>query len=995
MADRAGPDVYSIAAHRGFADALVAGLLPRYAEDDFGLARLTLLLPSSRAARTVTEAFIRLLGETGQQGMLLPRMVVVGDLDLDDTLGPLLDPLDMPEIPPAIDPVRRLFVLADILRDEMGRDAPPAPALVKLARDFGQTMDRLLVEEVTPDELLSDRVLQLFGDLAGHWQKSLHRFAVVQRKWLAELERLGAVDAGTRRNLLFDAAARAWRTNAPETPIVAAGVTSASPSLARLLKVVSELPQGAVILPDLDLGMEDEVWDELGRAGARPTPEDAPFAKGDAATHPQYHLKLLLNRMGMARGEVRHWHRRGMGAAPPERSHAIGALFLPPEASTRWVDLPADRRRLSGVRLMESASPEAEAQAIALLARQALETPEKRVAIVTPDRALARRVVQHLRRWNIEADDSAGRPLSQTPAGRLLLLLAEVVAEDAAPVPLVGLLGHPLVRRGEERRAHLAALRAFDRRLRGPRQAPGLEPLDPVAAKAGVAEWWSDIKTILQPLVGAAQDMTLSDSLDLLVTAGEALCGEELWAQEDGRALSTFIEDWRLWSRETGFAIDPRDLHTVLLDALGDIAVRPPYGGHPRIAVYGLLEARMSRADMVVCAGLNEGSWPARTGAEPLLAPAVLRALGVPSAEFRIGLSAHDLAGALGAPEVVLSRSQRDADGPAIASRFWLRVKALLGGDLRASHEENAIPHIAEALDKPDEVTPATQPKPVPSHAQRQVPVSVTALDRLRSDPYQFYAAQIMGLRDWDRLDAEPTPAWQGELAHDILERWHLGEGEMHAIAQERLQEMNAHPLTRHLWEPRLLRALDWVQQTLDADGEREPVLFERRGEITYRGVSINGRIDRLDRLSDGRFAVVDYKTGSPPSGSQVEAGYALQLGTLGIMLEKGGFEGFEGSAEAFEYWSLAKSKSSETGFGYIETPLKTGNKRSGIPPEEFLPKALSFLENALDDYILGSAPFTARLNPDAPGYDTYDQLMRLEEWLGRDQDEPVGGERA
>ncbi len=996
MADPAGPartspDVYSIAAHRGFADALVAGLVPRYSEEGLGLGRLTLLLPSARAARTVTEAFIRLMGTGGQAGMLLPRMAVVGDLDLDDTLGPLLDPLRFADIPPAIDATERLFVLADILRREMGKDAPPAPAILKLARDFGQTMDRLLVEEVTPDELLSDRVLTLFGDLAGHWQESLHRFATVQRHWLAELERRGAVDAATRRNLLFDGAARAWKADPPETPIVAAGVTSASPSLARLLKVVSELPQGAVILPDLDLTMDSDVWDELGRAGARPEPDDTPFAKDDAPTHPQYHLKLLLNRMGIARGEVRPWHRKGMTAAPPERSHAIGSLFLPPKASTRWIDLPAEKRRLSGVRLMESAAPEEEAQAIALMAREALETSERRVAIVTPDRGLARRIVHHLRRWNIEADDSAGRELSQTPAGRLLLLLAEVLAEDAAPVPLVALLGHPLVRRGDgegtSRGDHLKALRAFDKELRGPRPAAGLEPLSAIAAKAGVAEWWQEMSAILAPLLDMTEATPLADSLDALVAVGEALCGEALWALEDGRALSSFIEDWRMRARETGFALDARDLHTVLQDALAQIAVRPPYGGHPRIAIYGLLEARMSRADMVICAGLNEGSWPARSGAEPLLAPAVLRALGVPASEFRIGLAAHDLAGALGAPEVVLSRSQRDADGPAIASRFWLRVKALLGGDLGSAHSEVAMPAMAAALDRPAEIIPATQPHPMPSAEQRKVSVSVTALDRLRSDPYQFYASQIMGLRDWDGLDAEPTPAWQGELAHDILERWHKGEGDLRDIALRQLDQMNAHPLTRHLWQPRLLRALEWVEDAIGWEEGREPVLFEEKGEITHKGVTINGRIDRLDRLADGSFVVIDYKTGRPPSGSQVEAGYALQLGTLGIMLEEGGFGARNGKASAFEYWSLGRNKDSETGFGYIDTPLKIGRKRSGIVPEDFMPQARKFLDEALDHYILGSEPFTARLNPDAPGYDTYDQLMRLEEWLGRDAD--------
>ena len=89
---------------------------------------------------------------------------------------------------------------------------------------------------------------------------------------------------------------------------------------------------------------------------------------------------------------------------------------------------------------MESAHPGEEAQAIAVLMREALETPERRVALITPNRGLAARVVALLSRWGIEADDTAGRPLPLTAAGRLFLLLAEVVAEQAAPVPLVALL---------------------------------------------------------------------------------------------------------------------------------------------------------------------------------------------------------------------------------------------------------------------------------------------------------------------------------------------------------------------------------------------------------------------------------------------------------------------------------------------------------------------------------------------------------------------------
>ena len=981
------PQVYSIAAHRGFADALVAGLLPRYSEPDIGLARLTLLLPSTRAVRTVSEAFVRLSGAEGLGGLLMPRMAVVGDLDLDETLGPLLDPLGAgAAIPPAADPTRRLFKLAQFVPAAMvalGREPPRGAALLRMTRDIARAIDRLLVEAVDPEALWQENVLQVLAEMSEHWKENTKLFYAVHAMWREELRGRAEIDAAARRNRLFARAAKKWRAEPPATPIVAAGVTSAAPELAELLRVVSELPNGAVILPDLDLSMSPEVWDELGEAGAPDS--DPPFARGDAVTHPQYHLKLLLNRMGVARGEVEPWHRAGLGKGPPERTHAISNLFLPPEASKAWVTLPADKRRLSGVRLLETTNPEEEAQAIALLVRQALAEPEKRVAVVTPDRGLARRVVHHLRRWNIEADDSAGRPLSQTAAGRLLLLLAETAVEEAAPVPLIALLEHPLVRAGEGRGSWLDNVRTFERKLRGPRPAPGLAALTLIAARAGVEHWWAGVAGILEPII-SDERQSLATLLDQLIAAAEAFCGDGVWAREDGRALSVLVEDLRLHAGETDFAIDPAELPAALRDAMDAVAVRPPYGGHPRVAIYGLLEARMTRAELVICAGLNEGTWPATPSLDPLLPPAVLRALGVPGADFRIGLSAHDLAGLLGAPEVVLSRAGRDVQGPAIPSRFLLRVKALLGRDLGERHMERETVALARALDDGERAPLYPRPEPRPSAEERLVRVSVTGLDRLRSDPFQFYASEILQLSELDPLDAEPTPQWRGTAAHKVLETWHRTGRPMREIADEVLAEMNHHPLMRALWRPRLMKALEWVEAEIAANPDRTPSLIEEKGEWTYRGVLIRGKADRIDRLPDGTLAVVDYKTGQPPSGKQVEKGYALQLGTTGLMVRHGAFGNLQGEPVSFEYWSLAKSPKSETGFGYVTTPILSGSKRTGIPLGDFLPEAQRYLNDALDRWILGDEPFTARLNPDAPAYATYDQLMRLDEWLGRDK---------
>ncbi|EJU12985.1 helicase [Sphingomonas sp. LH128] len=989
MPDRTGPKVYSIAAHRGFADALVAGLIPRYAKDEIALARLTLLLPSRRTIRTMTEAFVRHSGS----GMLLPRMVAVGDLDLDEALGPLLDPLGAADIPPAADPTRRWLRLAHHLREVEGDAAGTGAALLRRAFEIGRTMDRLLAEEIAPIDLMSERVIGIVGDLAGHWSDNTRSFLMVQQHWIAELAARGEIDAPDRRNRLFDHAAARWREEPPPYPVIAAGVTGASPALARLLRVVSEMPQGLVVLPDLDLSLADEVWEELGVAGAPAEVGEPPFARGDAVTHPQYHLKLLLNRMGIARGEVQPWHRSGLAAAPPERSRAISNLFLPPRASAAWVDLPPEQRRLSGVRLMECTHPGEEAQAIAVLIREALETPERRVALVSPDRGLAARVVSHLERWGIEADDTAGRPLPQTAAGRLLLLLAEVVAEQAAPVPLIALLVHPLTGAGPGRPRWLENARKLDLELRGPRPGAGLAPLAARAEGAKLGEWWAGIEAILTPLFALGETEPLDRLLGLIADAAEALCGEALWGGADGRALSAFVEELRGAAGAAGTLLDPREINAVLRDAMDRVSVRPPWGGHPRVSVYGLLEARMSRADLVICGGLVEGVWPGTAAQDALLPPAVLRALGVPGADFRIGLSAHDLAAALGAPEVVLSWAQRDEGGPVIPSRFVLRVRAMLGDQLERHIEGEAV-RLARLLDDAAPVAAHPRPQPMPSAEQRKVDVSVTGLDRLRGDPYQFYASAILGLHSLDGLDAEPSAAWKGEVAHLIMERWHkAGEpaGGLHAIAQGVLTEQNAHPLMRVLWWPRLSAALETFEtMILDAKATgREVVAVEKWGDMRHRDVRIHGRADRIDRREDGSLAVVDYKTGQPPTGSRVQEGFALQLGLIALIARDGGFEGVEGVADSFEYWSMAKGKDGT--MGYMFEPVLEGRKKSGIPREDFLPETLRYLNDALDRWILGEEAFTARLNPELGSYADYDQLMRLDEWITSLGNRPEG----
>ncbi|WP_404713450.1 double-strand break repair protein AddB [Sphingomonas sp. MMS24-J13] len=966
------PTVFTIPIHRSFADSLAAGLLARTGDDRLALARTTILLPNNRAQRAITDAFVR----RAEGGLLLPRLVSIGDVELDDRLGPALDPVEGEVVPPAIDPVSRQLILARLVGEARLATgaAIEAGEAVRLAVDLARTLDQLIVEEVSPDRLAE----AVPAELSEHWQASLSILQVVLKRWPQELAKRGLIDLAERRNRLIDAATKRWTAHPPEGLSVAAGITAAAPAVGRLLKCIARLPQGMVVLPGLDRTMPDDEWQALG-GGENSRPIE---------THPQHGLRLLLDRIGVGRGEVERWrHRGGVGTAP-ERARAISNAMAPAAFTDRWADLPARERRLSGVRAIELANPAAEAQAIAIALRHAIDTPGHVAALVTSDRGLAARVSAHLARWGIEADDSAGRPLSLSPPGTLLLAIADAAAEGFAPVALLALFKHPLVQAGEKRLDWLAGTRLLDEALRGPRPGVGLHEvtryLEEMAPDA--LGWWrSEALPRLQALEAAFSGrLTLAGSLAALREAATAFAGDEAWNRPAGRAAAELVSALEAGAIDGPVLARAQGFPAFLKAMLDTVAVRPPQGGHPRVHIWGLIEARLQQADLMVLGGLNEGVWPSLPAPDPWLAPAIRATLGLPGLERRIGIEAQQFAAALGSPQVLLTRARRDARAPAVPSRFWLRLEAMTGGIAPARE----LRRWADAIDRPDDFTPAERPRPRPPVEDRPRRIAVTKLDRLKADPFAFYADAMLKLRSWDAVDADPSAAWRGSAVHQVFEAWIKHDGgdpaKLRPRAEALLTETAAHPVLRTLWAPRLLEAIDWVAAEVAADiaKGRRAVAAEVKGRIEIAGIALDGTVDRIDRLPDGSLAIVDWKTGKPPSKRAVAEGYSMQLGLLGLIAERGGFgEDLHDDPTIFEYWSLA-AKAGD--LGYRATPVGLNKQGEGIDPADFTTRAAAVLAAAVEAYLKGDAPFVAKLHPEYSPYGDYDQLMRLDEWYGR-----------
>lgn len=961
--------VYTIPTHRSFADSLVAGLIARFGSEPMALASGRILLPNNRAVRSLTEAFVRASG----RGLVLPRLIPVGDPELEERAGAAIDPAGFDDlIPPAVDPLQRLLALAELVRSE-GESAVEA---LRLAQDLGRTLDSLLVEEIDPG-----RLIEAAGDapdLARHWQVSLDRLRAILVAWPEKLRELGRIDLADRRNRLLRRLALRWSVEPPPGFTVAAGITTGAPAVAALLARVAAMPEGMVVLPGLarQSALSDEEWEALG-------PDD----KGRwEETHPQFHLKTLLDRIGIARDEVRLWPRVGVAASPPQRARSVANAFVSARFSDKWIDLKPVERRLSGIRVAVLPDSAAEAQAIALAIREAVETPERTVALVTPDRTLARRVSALLQRWDIAADDSAGKHLSELPPGTFLLSLASAIAEELAPVPLLTLLKHPLVGGEEEaRRKWLDDVRLLDLALRGPRPAPGLAGLDRHFADMegerrcrGCLQAWNRVRPKLETLDGALGECaTLADFVAVLARSAEALAGERCWRGRDGRMAAELLAELQTSDEARRFAAGPADVSTLLADLLASRNIRPVYGGHPRVFVWGLLEARLQQADLMVLGGLNEGVWPAMPAADPWLAPKIRANLGLAGIESRIGLSAHDFASALGAREVLITRAKRVGRSPTVASRFLLRLDAVSGGLPR----DPLLARLALALDDPGPPVPAERPQPCPPAEQRPKRISVTSVDRLKADPFAFYAQDILKLRAIDPVDADHTAAWKGSAVHDVFEYW-LKEDDcdpdrLRDRAEALLAQKTIHPMLRALWSPRLLEAIDWMAglERENRAAGRKPLVAEATGETELAGICVYGRVDRVDCMAGSGLAIIDYKTGQPPAKKAIEAGYALQLGLLGLIARAGGFESVLGEPQAFEYWSLVRDRDT---FG------KCVQAGKDMGPQEFLAHTERNFAEAAEKWLTGTEPFTAKLNPAYSPYGDYDQLMRLEEWYGR-----------
>ncbi len=844
---------------------------------------------------------------------------------------------DMFDLPQAVSEIERRLVLTMLVLQwsrAQRRDADGAAFLgphataagantpaqaAHLAAELGRLMD--MVETEQPGEAVLARLGELVPEeFSEHWQATIEFLKIITEHWPGYLADKGLLSPAERRNRAILAEARRLAAAPPDGPIIVAGVTGSIPATVELMRAVARLPHGAIVLPGLDPHLDAQSWTDIAPAH----PE-----------HPQFGLKTLLDRLGLVRDDVGLL--TGTEPSPPQQSRAalVAEAMRPSGTTGRWhaytqeADRDAVSAALAGISLIEAPSAQDEAETVALILREAAETPGRTAALVSPDRLLARRVAVRLEAWGIRVDDSAGRPFAKTVPGTFLDLAIGAIAKDFAPAEVMALLKHPLTRLGLDAFSVRRAARALEiAAFRDVYLGGGLDGLASALAKAeedvaagerrqrAVKRLWPDDWTGAHDLVQrlreayaplsavfaargahalhaiAAAHVATAEALSRLPDAEGTEQASPLWREEAGTAASAFFTgliDPALPAPQVQ-AADYADLYRNLIAGEN---VRPRVAVHPRLFIWGPFEARLQQTDVMILGSLNDGTWPEAADPGPWLNRPMREKLGLPSPEEKIGYAAHDFTSFLGANRVYLTRAQKIDGVPTVPSRWLMRLQALLEGLKLADVLRPKEPWLgwARARDDVKRLPPIKAPEPCPPLALRPRKMSVTRVETWLANPYAVFARDILKLEKLPALGADPGAGLRGSIVHEIMSRFAKRFADalpadpsatLNAIADEVMAGYVQNPRVAAFWLPRFKRFAQWFAET-------EPA---RRRGVTHVAAEVEGRLameapggpfilsaraDRID-LSEAGLIITDYKTGTAPSDNKITAGLSPQL---------------------------------------------------------------------------------------------------------------------
>ena len=955
--------IFNVSSSNCFVEVLAEKLLNDYKDNILDLSKVLILLPNRRAQRSLSDAFVKL---KGMSPTLLPQMRTIGDVSEDEIIlsghGVQDEFVNLPEV---IDQQERTMLFMRLIMSrykEFGLEKVSLSQACSLALELGGLIDTaqmygldwVNLKNLAPEEY------------AEHWQETLKFLEIITQHWPNILRERGVIDASERKNKLINIQCSIWQEQKPLQRIIVAGTTAVSPAMKNLVKTVLDLENGEIWLAGLDKELDDESFEVIDE------------------THSQYEIKQLLDFLKIERNDVENI----VESINKKREKLISEIMRPASSSEKWLDLEGvvTKEAFEGIKIIECDDLRVEAISIAVLIRKVLEEKEKTIALVTPDRNLARRVACELKRWNIEVDDSAGVPLSLTPWGVFMRLCANAVKADASREEILALMKSKKFAIGKDKSEVESIIYDLDKFLwRSEKNNEQAENL--------LNEFYEKAKDFAEVL--CSKNALLKDILKEHILFAESLAGDKvlsgvdnLWSGDDGQAGADFMANWLAKADVLG-EIETREYLQLFETMMSYVMVRRTRNTHHRVRILGPMEARLNHYDEIILGSFNEGIWPSSPKADPWMSRPMKKDFGFESPEKQIGVLGLDFANLLGAKNVCITRAKTNNDTPTIKSRWLMRMETIIQAiSLDKSYLiDDETMSLAKLLDKESGYYKIEAPCPKPPVSTRPRKMSASAFEKLLRDPYGVFAEYILKLKPLEDLTKEEDMRDFGNLVHNVLEEFNKKYPSnlpvdaakiLVKMGREAFEKSNMKKEKLSFWIPKMEKMMQWVA----AEEEIYRLGVEKVNNEVWGRFCIDdlpggkfevfARADRIDKLVGGGVNIIDYKTGSARTKNEVKKGYAPQLPIEALIAKNGGFDNIEkGDVKSLMYWKL-------------------GDKVVCVDEDvdDILQKTEDHIREVINLFDFENVGYLSRPNPkEVPDYSDYEHLARVKEWSVVDGD--------
>lgn len=492
----------------------------------------------------------------------------------------------------------------------------------------------------------------------------------------------------------------------------------------------------------------------------------------------------------------------------------------------------------------------------------------------------------------------------------------------------------------------------------------------------------------------------------------------DLGIPDQHRLSSAEFQAWRGWEQALdvcgSLGFDGRRIHWLdflsILDRTLNETLFAPESTNAPIQIIGPAEAAGLEADAIWFSGADEDGWPAAGSMHPMLPPFVQREAAMPHAspsqdrEIAKAITSRILASA---PEVYFSYARQKKDVESRPSRL---AKEFAGAPLPLpaawSLPADAAP-IAARVEDPGDIP----------NALRQVHGGSGVLTAQSQCPFKAFATARLGATKWDPAEAGLTAAQRGSLLHGVLHaiwggppngiRSHadlLGHTDLAGFVEEnvrRVMQGSIPAAVRELMPSRYLdleaaRLIRLVTEWLHFESTRCVFTIEKTEAdriVQIAGLTLNLRLDRIDRLNDGSMLVIDYKSGdvSPKSWNlprpddvqlPLYAGFALdkgeQLGGLVFAKVRAGERAFAGYMRDARSTLVASLNGSN---GLVRFPLS----------DALLDDWRTYIDRLAQDFVEGRADVDPRERPrtcERCGLQSVCRILESDDLLLSEEDE-------